>query len=1094
MANFLSEDDIEQADIDLFVNTLGYDGHVNAWGKKLIDRANLREVVFESHLQKALKRLNPDLPAEAIDKATAELTRTRAALTELMANKEVYGYLKDGVPVTYTSAAGKETPGYVRVIDYNQPANNEFLVVSQLSIGYRHLEGPTRRPDLLIYVNGLPLVFIELKNASERVEKGYDDNLQDYRRDIPQLFDYNLLVCISNGIQTRVGAFSTEWGHFFPWARKEDVTRQRDQPSLLQLEAEGQAVSKKISLQYFCEGLLNKASLIDYLENFVLYQQDQAKIIAKNHQFVGVNSAVASFAKNQKQGRQGVFWHTQGSGKSYSMIFYSRKILRKLTGDFSFLIITDRTDLDDQIYRNFLETGAIQVKDGEKKSPYRPKNQKELLEHLQTNRRYVFTLIQKFGIEKGKQFKEVTSRDSWVVMIDEAHRSQYKGLADNLRIALPNAQYIAFTGTPLIKGGITERWFGNYVSEYNFAQAIEDAATVPLFYKKSVPTMVNMEEDLVEKAAEILAKENISDEDQAKLDREYSTLIQVVKRDDRLNTIARHIVRHFPYRLDLSDKEGNRKPMKAMVIAIDKFTAVRMHDKVVYEIKEYIKELKRDISRSIDPEEKEKLANAILFMKETEMAVVVSAEKGEKEKFKKEGLDITQHRKRMVKADEDGRNVEDYFKDANHPLRIVFVTAMWMTGFDAPAVSTLYLDKPLQNHSIMQTIARANRVFAVKRNGLVVDYFGVFRNLKKALAMYAEGSNKPKGEEPDMPLQDFEELIEILKEAIEEGKAFCLQYAVDLQAIIDLGEKGFREIALFETYADRLLVNDDVKKQFTLYTNAIVSLYDSCKPDIYSHIDIKKIKEVFEYLKNVIDRNDDRQERLARTRQKVNELLDESILAEENALQEPEGEYVIQSHKKIDLSKLDFEALRKKFKLSDHKNIEFADLRDFLEQKLRQMIRQNRTRTRFLERFQQIIDEYNNGSNAVEEDFENLMRFKAEMDKEMQRAIEENLTEEELEIFDLLKKEKLSKAELKRVKLAAKDLLERLEAEKHKLFVVDWHKSRTTRLSVQNRIKELLDKGLPDTYEQGAFNVKTDLVFQHIYSSAQQGGKWSKAS
>jgi type I restriction enzyme R subunit len=1087
MANYLSEDNIEKADIDLFINQLHYDEHIDAYGKKLIDRESLKEGVFKTRLEKALKKLNPNLPEQAIELAKEELVKSRSSMTPVMANKEIHEFLKDGVPITYTNHEGKEEPINVKVIDYHNPSSNEFLVVSQLSIEYQRLEGLTRRPDLLIYVNGLPLVFIELKNASENVKQGYDDNLTNYKEDIPQLFDYNLLVCVSNGIKTRIGSFNADWEHFFPWVRSKDTSVDKTQLSLKEIESQSEAERKKISLQYFCEGLLNKESLMDYLENFVLFSNNKVKILAKNHQFIGVNNAIKSFKENQKGGKQGVFWHTQGSGKSYSMIFYSRKINRKIEGNFSFLVITDRTDLDGQIYRNFLETETIQVNNEQKDNYYKPKNRDQLIEYLKTNRKYVFTLIQKFGLPKGKQFKSVSDRDDWIVMIDEAHRSQYKGLADNLRIALKKAQFIAFTGTPLIQGGLTEKWFGDYVSEYNFALAIEDGATVPLYYKKSVPTMVNVEENLVEKAAKILAEENISEEDQEKLDKEYSTLVQVVKRDDRLEEVAKHIVRHFPYRLDVVDENLDRKPMKAMVIAIDKFTAVKMYDKVAYHIKEYIKELKREITKTSDPVEKEKYANAIRFMKETEMAVVVSSEKGEKEKFQKAGLDIEKHRKRLDISDADGRNVEDYFKDANNKLRIVFVTAMWMTGFDAPAVSTLYLDKPLQNHSIMQTIARANRVFDAKKNGLVVDYFGVFRNLKKALAMYAEGSRSNEQDEENLPLNEFEELIDILEEAISEGKEFCIQNNVDLQEIIDLGEKGFKEVELFKAFANRLLVNDDVKKKYSLYTNSIVSLYDSCKPDIYDYPEIKKIKEVFEYLKNVIDRNSDNRERIEKAKRRVDELLDESILAEGSIANEPIGEYIIKAHTQIDLSKLDFASLREKFKINNHKNIAITDLRGFLEIKLQQMIRKNKTRTGFLERFQQIIDQYNAESNSVEETHENLVKLMEDLNEEEQRNVKENLTDEELEIFDLLKKEKLTKEELKRVKLAAKHLLARLNEEKSSLFVIDWYKSRTTRLKVKNRIEQVLDKELPDTYEEDTFNEKSDLIYRHIHSLAEQG-------
>lgn len=1092
MANYLSEDDIEQADIDLFINKLGYDKHINASGHKLLGRKSLKEVVLKERLYNKVKELNKALPEKAINDAVEKLTENRASMSAIQANKEVHEYLKNCVPVVYTNNEGKETDGYVKVIDFEHPTKNEFIVVSQLSIQYPDIER-TRRPDLLLYVNGLPLVFIELKNASEKVRQGYDKNLTDYKRDIPQLFHYNLFVCISNGIQTRIGSFNASWEHFFPWIRNKDTAVNKDQLNLAEVEARSKTTDKRLSLEYFSEHLCNKITLLDYLENFVLFQNDTAKIIAKNHQYIGVNNAIEVFKdRENREGKLGVYWHTQGSGKSYSMIFFSQKIKRTIPGDFSFLILTDRTDLDDQIFRNFTEMGAITGVSHPKNNPYRPKSRAELLEFLALNKSYVFSLIQKFGIKRGLQFKKITDRNNWIVMIDEAHRSQYKTLADNLRIGLPNAQYMAFTGTPIMKGGLTERWFGDYVSEYNFAQAIEDEATVPLFYKKHVPTMINVKDDkLIEEAAEILANENITEEEEQKLNREYSTIMEVVKRDDRLDTVAKDIVEHYPSRLDMEDDEGNRKPMKAMVVCIDKYTAAKMYEKVQYQQEQRIKELNRKIARTFDVPTRTRYEREVAFMKETSMSVVISKDKGDEERFKKKGLDVAKYHKMVDARDEDARNVEDHFKDANHPLRIVFVTAMWLTGFDAPSVSTLYLDKPLRNHNLMQTIARANRVFAAKKNGLVIDYFGVFRNLKKALSVYAQGSSNKVKDDDDMPIQAFEELIVILKAAIAEGMHYCKDNGADLQQILDLGEKGFVEVRLFETFANELLKNDDIKKQFALYTNGIVSLYDSCKPDIYNYPIIKQQKEVFEYLKKVVERNVGKDERMDNVRVKVDKLLDESILKDEDTVEEEGTAYEITKHKQIDLRSFDIDKLRAEFKERNDKHIAFADLRHFLEIKLQHMIRENKTRTRFLERFQEILDEYNSGSADIEEVFEQALQFKEEVTKEEERHIREGLTPEELQIYDMLCKDKLTKAELQRVKLASKHLLARLKEEKEKLFVIDWYKSYKTRLRVQNTIKDLLDdndNGLPNSYDEDIFAVKSNEIFDHIFNSAMNGG------
>ena len=1089
---FLNESHIEEADILYYLDELKYDEHINAREKQLVGRATLKEVVLRDRLRASLVKLNPHLPEECIQHAVSELCKSRATLTPVMANKEVYELIKHGVPTSFKNDAGREENDYVKVLDFDHPELNDFVVVTQLSIEYLQTDNITRRPDVLLYVNGLPLVMIELKNATVKVKKGYDDNLKDYKRDIPQLFWYNCFVCISNGIQTRVGAFNAPWDHFFSWVKLVDTAVTHDQMNRQEVEAESEATGNHLSLKLFGQGLCNKSTLLDYFENFVLYHKNKVKVIAKNHQYLGVNNAISSLNERAgKQGKLGVFWHTQGSGKSYSMIFYSRKIRRKVEGNWSFLIITDRKDLDDQIYRNFKETETITETKDQKENYYRPRTRNLLQDYLQSNRTYLFTLIHKFGIEKGKTYPMLTDRDNWVVMVDEAHRTQYKGFGENMRIAIPNAQFIAFTGTPLLRNEQTKDWFGPYISEYNFAQSIEDGATVPLYYKKSVPRVEQVNEDLLGDAAEILEDENLSDEQKKKLDREYSTLLQVVRREDRLQEIAKHIVQHYPYRLDVVDEEDNRKPMKAMVVSIDKFTAVRMYELVQEAQKEEIKALRKKIATEFDPEAKDRYRRALAFMEETKMAAVVSAEgneKEEKEKFEKEGLNITPHRKLMDYPDEDGRNIEDYFKDPNSNYRIVFVTAMWLTGFDAPAVSTLYLDKPLQNHTLMQTIARANRVFEGKRNGLVIDYFGVFRNLKKALAAYAEGTKGKEGEpeEEEFPVKEFDELLDLLKQGIAEAKAFCLDLGVDIDKIINLGEKGFKEIELFQTYADLILEADDYKKQLGLFVHTMTGLYDSAKPEIYAYPEIKKERDVFEYLKKVVDRHVDQDEAIERAKKKLDQLLDSSVVGKGD-LQEATVEYVMDTSKQVDLSRLNFAELRAEFPEKEYKHIQFADLRELMEIKLKQMLRQNKKRGRFLERFEKVIEDYNSGSLSIEEAYEELVRQAEDLTEEQERATRHGMTEDELELFDLLKKEKLTKEEEKKVKLAASDLLRILFDAKNKILIQEWHKEKASQETVRQEIKKVLNDTLPMSYDRQVFSEKTDIVFQHFYELAELG-------
>jgi len=1092
---YLNESHIEEADINFFVDHLGYT-HINAWEKQLLGRSSLKEVVLKDRLKAMLIKLNHHLPESSIDFAVSEITKSRATLTPVLANKEIYELIKKGVQTSYKNKQGIEESDFVKIIDFSPENKNDFLIVSQLSIEYQQTQNITRRPDLLIYINGLPLVMIELKNATEKVKVGYDKNLKDYQRDIPQLFWFNLFVCISNGIQTRVGSFNAPWDHFFSWLKLKDTAITHDQPTKDEIEKESERTGEHLSLKLFGEGLCQKDKLIDYFENFVLYHKNKVKIIAKNHQFLGVNNAIVALQnKDINKGKLGVFWHTQGSGKSYSMIFFSKKIHRKVRGNWSFLIITDRKDLDGQIYRNFVETETILETKEQKENYYRPADRDKLKEYLQSNRSFVFTLIHKFGIESGKTFPLLTDRKDWIVIVDEAHRTQYIGFAENMRIGLPHAQYIAFTGTPLLRSALTKDWFGEYVSEYNFAQSVEDGATVPIYYKKNVPRVEQVNPDLVGDAAAILEDENLSEDQKKKLDKEYSTLLNVVRRDDRLEEIAMHIVRHFPHRLDVVDEDGRRRPMKAMVISIDKFTAVRMYDKVQYHLKEELKDLRKKIAVEQNTETKAKYERAIAFINETKMAVVISQEGGDKEEekaFADEGLNIKPHRQLLDHPDEDGRNIEDYFKDPNNAYRIVFVTAMWMTGFDAPSVSTLYLDKPLQNHTLMQTIARANRVIEGKKNGLVIDYFGVFRNLKIALAAYAEGT-KGKGAKKDddsdeYPAKEFEELLALLEQVIAEAKAYCKELGADVEAILNLGEKGFKDVELFLEYANIILAKDEYRKQLGLYVNTIVSLYDSAKPEVYDNALMKKNRDVFQYLRDVVDRNVDQDEAVERAKKKVNELLDTSVLSKGDLAKEPKIEYVFDESKQIDLSKLNFETLRAEFPEKKHKNIQFADLRELLEIKLKQMMGQNKTRGSFLENFQKVIDDYNSGSLSIDEAYVELIKQVEAMNNEQQRAAKNEMTESELELFDLLKKDKLTKEEEKSVKLAAHTLLEKLFDAKNKILIQEWWKEKATQEKVKREIQIVLGQHLPEpTYDRMLFSQKVDVAFQHFYELAQLG-------
>ena len=1003
-----------------------------------LGRETPNEVVLVPRLRAALLRLNPDLPTEAIALAIEELTRDRSALSPANANREVYKLLKDGVKVSFLDADNEEKVETVQVIDWNKPSNNDFFLASQF---WMSGEMYKRRADLVGFVNGLPLVFIELKASHKRLEYAYKKNLRAYRNEIPQLFWYNNFIILSNGSQSKIGSMTAEWEHFSEWKK---------------INSEGE--EGIVSLETMIKGTCEHSRLLDILENFTLFDEaggGLAKLVSKNHQYLGVNNAIQALEEIEKnRGRLGVFWHTQGSGKSYSMVFFSQKVLRKLPGNYTFLIVTDRQELDNQIYKNFIRAGVVTEKQAQAESG----------EHLKTllreDHRFIFTLIQKFRTEKGATYPELSDRSDVIVIADEAHRSQYDTFALNLRNALPNAAFIAFTGTPLIAGEEkTKEVFGDYVSTYNFKQSIDDCATVPLYYENRIPELQLTNLDLDKEMHSLIEEAVLDEEQEKKFEREFSRDYHLITRDGRLEKIAEDLVAHFMER----GYSG-----KAMFVSIDKATAVRMYDKVAKYWKKYLANLEKELVKTND-EEKEELKEKIKFMEETDMAVVVSQSQNEVEDLKKKGVDIIPHRRRIVKEDLDTK-----FKNPDDPFRIVFVCAMWMTGFDVPSCSTIYLDKPMRNHTLMQTIARANRVFGDKINGLIVDYVGIFRNLQKALAIYgsASGGGVDDGE---TPIIDKSLLIEPLKKAIEETTGYCNERGIELSKIQTV--YGFERTKLMDDAVDAIIVNDESKKKYLSLAGNVKRIYKAILPHPKAN-EFTQTQKLFDVIAEKI-RSLTPEADISEVMGDVENLLDNSIATEGYIIHEPVGKSDIEH--RVNLSNIDFEALKKQFE-KGRKRIETEKLRGLINRKLIQMVRLNKNRMDYLEKFQKMIEEYNSGSHNVETFFTKLVVFAQELNVEEKRGIAEKLTEEELAIFDLLTKPEmdLSKKEVRNVKKVAQELLETIKKEK---LVLDWRKRQQSRAGVRQSIEVILDEELPRVYTKELYVQKCDAIYQHVYDS-----------
>lgn len=1059
VANYISEDDIEKAIIDkLKDNPFNYDIILCDPSPEKRDdlndgtfRDDKKQCVLPQVLLASLKRLNPTIQSDIIEKIYSKLTKIYTKSQLLSKNYEFYNQIRNYIKVK-VKKNGKEEDEYVKLIDFDNPENNTFTAVSQMWIRGQYYY---RRPDVLIFVNGLPLVFIELKNSIIKVEEAYNENLKNYLKDIPNLFVFNQICVLSNGLQTRLGAFNASYEFFFEWLK---VNSEKEKINRKEME------DTAISAEHFVDGLLNKHNLLDYIENFILWQNKSIKIIAKNHQYLGVNNLFEA-TKNRKelQGKLGVFWHTQGSGKSYSMVMYARKVKRKLLGNFTFLVITDREDLDDQIYKNFLRSETITSSE-----ECRPKNSGQLRDYLKLNKSFIFSMIHKFRYDKGKKYPVLSTRDDIIVMVDEAHRTQYKELAENMRTALPNANFIAFTGTPLLgTKRLTNQWFGNYVSEYNFAQSVEDGSTVPLFYSRRVPEVELKNDFLDDDLMDIIDDVDLNMTEQTVLENSSSRILEVIKREDRLDKIAKDIAHHFPRRGYLG---------KGMVISVDRFTSVKMYDKVQHYWAEEKKSIIAERNDAKTKEKRDELTRILDYMNKTEMAVIVSESSDEVEKFQAQGLDITKHRQ-IMNSIIDGKDIVDRYKDPNDSLQLVFVCSMWLTGFDAPTVSTLYLDKPMKGHTLMQTIARANRVAPNKACGLIIDYVNVFKYMKKALGQYAISEDSD-----EMPVKDITKLVQMLDNTISESNDFLFNIGIDLENII--GDMPvFEKLEELRDAYDTILSKDANVEKFKVLMNTMENLYEASKPEIFEMNWSNDLFAPLKYLYGLFNNsvNDDK---LRKARLQMSQLLDNSVTSN-NA--EQQQDLVIHGTKVIDLSKIDLNDLKKNIKKAPYKNVAIDDLKQYIDKILEQMINKNQNRIEFSQRYKNIIDRYNAGGSENEDYYEQLLALLEELQKEQERPNLMGLTEEELEIYDLLiKGRKLTQSEEQKVKLAAKHLYNKIISQKD-ILVVDWYKDEQPTLKVKNLIEESLDSDLPDSYNSDIFSAKANLVLSLFIDKAVQG-------
>ena len=999
-----------------------------------LGRTNYHEVLLTRHLGQALKRLNPWLTDKQLQECLERLTEHMSSQTLMQINEQKYQLIRDGIPVTRTKSNGETEEVRAKVIDFASREKNEFLCVRELQV---HGALYRRRADIVGFVNGIPLLFMELKNHDVAVVDAFNKNYRDYLDTIPQLFYHNAFIMFSNGKEARVGMIDSKWEFFHEWKRlKEEDAGNIELPTMLR-------------------GICTKENFLDLLENFILYDHSggrTAKILARNHQYLGVNQAVEKYRNRELlEGKLGVFWHTQGSGKSYSMLFLAQKIRRKFAGSPTFLVLTDRDELNKQISDTFENCGLL---GNVKAKAFIASSGEDLKAKLKGNPSFIFSLIQKFNDANAEP---IYPDHDIIVMSDEAHRTQNGIFADNLMHMLPTAHRIGFTGTPLLSNdNITARTFGGYVSIYDFKRAVEDKATVPLYYENRGEKLQDLKNpEINEEIAAALEQAGDLDASQlAKLEREFSKEVHLLTARKRLRIVAQDFVRHY------SDLWTSGK---AMFVSYNKVTCVRMYDYVQEYWQREIKLLEQAIEKCTSQQEVQEMQRKLEWMKETEMAVVVSQEQNEIQTFQKWDLDIKTHREKMEK-----RELDKEFKDDNSKLRVVFVCAMWLTGFDVKTLSCLYIDKPMKAHTLMQTIARANRVSEGKTNGLVIDYIGIVKALRQALADYTAN---PGGEGGNVPTVDKQELIKQILKIIAEATYYLKEHNFELDSLIRA--ENFIKLDYLLEAANAMCETAEIRKTFCTYATTLLKLWKYLdREDITPEMKQQKdaIEAIYKELQKKRQHADITDLSVA-----INEIVNEHLEIVPTMVSESG------SSRKFDISGINFDLLRREFARSKDKNLKLKDIQELLQERIAQMLAQNPSRINFYERYQEIINEYNQEQNRVniEKTFEELMKLSNELTEEEKRYVREGFENDEyLSVYDILMKDDLSKEDIKKIKKVAVELLDKIKDELRRMDH-PFEKKHTQSIII-NTIRDVLWLELPESYSEESITQYRDAIYNYV--------------
>ena len=1029
---------VQESAGNLLRDELGWDVQF-AYNKEVLGkngsfgRTSYKEILLKRYFNAALKKFNPWINDEQILEAQRILENRLSTSSLLQINEEKYFLIRDGIKVTVKKPDGQTEKQTAALIDFKNPQNNYFLAVKELKI---HGDLYRRRTDIVGFVNGIPLLFVELKKTTVDVQNAYEDNYTDYQDTIPHLFYYNAFVMLSNGTEAKVGTLGSKYEFFHEWKRLAEAER------------------GSVALETMLRGICKKENFLDLFENFILFDHsggNTAKILARNHQYLGVNEAMKAYAARKlNNGKLGVFWHTQGSGKSYSMVFLAQKIRRKFEGSPTFVILTDRDELNKQISDTFENCGLL----GDvKASRFIATSGADLIQKLKGNPSFIFTLIQKFN---KPDTKPILPEHDVIIMSDEAHRSQYGIFADNMMKLLPTAARIGFTGTPLLSDdNITARTFGGYISIYDFKRAVEDGATVPLYYENRGEKILNLHNpEITDRILDAIERADLDADQQDKLEAEFAKEIHLMTAKPRLQSIAQDFVRHY------SDLWTSGK---AMFVCLNKVTCVRMYDYVQKYWQDEIERLKNRI-KNVSQQEAQELRRKLQWMEETEMAVVISQEQNEIQTFKKWGLDIQYHRNKMVKNE-----LDKDFKDSANPLRVVFVCAMWLTGFDVKCLSCLYLDKPLKAHTLMQTIARANRVAEGKSNGLIIDYIGIVKALRKALADYTANIGCIDGTDPTV---DKVKLIERILDTLEKAKLFLAERGFVLQDLICFYD--FPKMYYLQKGANIVCGTVEDRKTFSAYASELNRLMKYTDRD---DID-RNVRKEYEAVAAIYAEIKKKRKHINITdlMVEINNIISDYV--------EIEHSYMINEEvKRFDISGIDFDLLRREFAKVKNQNLLMRDLEEIIQLKLDRMLFTNPERINYYERYQKIIDDYNSEQDraTIEKTFMDLMDLANKMNQEEQRYVREGFkSDEELTLYDMLFRNDLNKNDIKKLKTVAAELLDKIKA---KISEYDhWTDKQETKAAVDNLIRDTLWAELPECYDEASIWGYRQRIYEYVYT------------